>query len=131
VLDFTRSEQRTVVFLLVCFGLGTVIKSFRHFHQSMPALREDNLLSTGETAGRYGIDDQSDEGRVLQPASIPINRASPEQLVPIPGIGPVLAKRIVEYRIRCGGFRSLDELMKVRGIGKKSYDKISPFLVLE
>ena len=47
--------------------------------------------------------------------------ATLEQLDGLDGIGPTLAKRIVEYRERHGGFRSLDELREVEGIGDKRF----------
>ena len=52
-------------------------------------------------------------------AKVHLSSASPEQLDGIDGIGPTLAERIVEYRDAHGGFRSLDELAEVEGIGEK------------
>ena len=50
-----------------------------------------------------------------------LNRATPRQLDGLPGIGPVLAGRIIEYRERKGSFRSVSELRAVSGIGEKRY----------
>ncbi len=50
---------------------------------------------------------------------ININTASISQLVKLPGIGPKKAKRIVETRRKIGGFKRLQDIMKVKGIGKK------------
>lgn len=52
-------------------------------------------------------------------AQVHLSTATPEQLDGIDGIGPTLAERIVEYRDAHGGFRSLDELAEVEGIGEK------------
>jgi len=52
-------------------------------------------------------------------AKVHLSTATPEQLDGIDGIGPTLAERIVEYRDAHGGFRSLDELAEVEGIGEK------------
>jgi len=60
-----------------------------------------------------------------------INEAAPEELERIRGIGPVLARRIVSFRQKEGGFRSLEELKKVRGIGPVTYKEIKPYLVLK
>lgn len=58
---------------------------------------------------------------------VDINRATEEQLEEhLYGIGPALARRIVEYRNRHGGFRSVEELREVRGIGEKTLEKIRP-----
>jgi len=61
---------------------------------------------------------------------IPLNRATEEDLDRLPGIGPSLAQRIVEYRERRGGFSSLDELMVVNGIKEKTFKKIKGYLTL-
>ena len=52
-------------------------------------------------------------------AKIHLSSATAEQLDEVDGIGPTLADRIVEYRDVHGGFRSLDELAEVDGIGEK------------
>jgi competence protein ComEA len=53
-----------------------------------------------------------------------INTASVEQLSALPGVGPSLAARIVEYRQKSGGFKTANELMNVKGIGEKSFAKL-------
>lgn len=62
------------------------------------------------------------------PARVNINTASVEQLVEVPGIGPALAARIVEHRQKAGAFKSLQELMNVKGIGERSFQKLQPYL---
>jgi competence protein ComEA len=54
-------------------------------------------------------------------AKVSLATATPEQLDGIDGIGPTLARRIVEYRQARGGFRSVDELRQVEGIGEKRF----------
>ena len=55
---------------------------------------------------------------------ININTADEKELQNIRGIGPVIAGRIVEYRQQNGGFKSIDEIKKVRGIGSKTFEKM-------
>lgn len=59
-----------------------------------------------------------------------LNRASPAELDRLPGIGPVLARRIVEHRERHGPFRSADELLGVPGIGTRLLERIRPHVRL-
>ncbi|MDX2018238.1 MAG: ComEA family DNA-binding protein [Planctomycetota bacterium] len=56
-------------------------------------------------------------------APIDLNRATKEQLEMLPGIGPALAQRIIDDRTARGPFRSVDDLDRVSGIGKKTIDK--------
>jgi len=59
-----------------------------------------------------------------------INTESEEGLTALPGIGAKSAKAIVEERNKRGGFKNLDEIMRVPGIGRKLYRKIRPYLIL-
>ncbi len=61
-------------------------------------------------------------------ATVNINSASAAQLDELPGIGPKVAQRIVEYRQKNGPFRKVEELMNVKGIGEKSFLKLKPQL---
>ncbi|MCP4633834.1 MAG: helix-hairpin-helix domain-containing protein [candidate division Zixibacteria bacterium] len=62
---------------------------------------------------------------------IKINSASAVELISLPGIGPVLAQRIVEYRESGKEFASRDDLIKIRGIGQKNVEKIMPHIKFE
>ncbi|MCS7065999.1 MAG: helix-hairpin-helix domain-containing protein [Fimbriimonadales bacterium] len=61
---------------------------------------------------------------------VDLNRATAEELEALPGIGPVLAARIVEYRQMRGRFQSVDELLEVRGIGPKRLEQLRPYVVV-
>ncbi|MFE4048050.1 helix-hairpin-helix domain-containing protein [Streptomyces sp. YIM B13518] len=57
-------------------------------------------------------------------APVSLNTATPDQLDALPGVGPVLAQHIVDYRTRNGGFRSVDELREVNGIGDRRFAEL-------
>jgi competence protein ComEA len=57
-----------------------------------------------------------------------INSASVEQLSALPGVGAKLAARIVEHRQKSGAFKSVQELMNVKGVGEKNFEKLQPYL---
>ncbi|MEU9306190.1 ComEA family DNA-binding protein [Streptomyces sp. NPDC048256] len=55
------------------------------------------------------------------PAPISLNTATVDQFDTLPGVGPVLAQHIIDYRAQHGGFRSVDELREVNGIGERRF----------
>jgi len=57
-----------------------------------------------------------------------INRATREELMTLPGIGPVLAGRIVSYREEKGPFTDISEVKEVNGIGQKRFERIEPWV---
>lgn len=63
-------------------------------------------------------------------AAINLNTATVAQLETIPGIGKATAERILEYRQKNGGFKKVEDLMNVRGIGEKSFLKMKPLITV-
>jgi len=61
-------------------------------------------------------------------ATINLNTATLDQLETLPGIGRKTAERILEQRQKSGGFKKIEELMNVKGIGEKSFLKIKPMV---
>lgn len=55
---------------------------------------------------------------------VSLNTATVEQLDTLPGVGPVLARHIIDYRAQHGGFRSIDELREVNGIGDRRFAEL-------
>ena len=60
-----------------------------------------------------------------------LNAATPEQLQRIPGVGPALAKRIVEFRAKKGGFKRIEELLAIPGISEKKWQVLREYLTVE
>jgi competence protein ComEA len=105
---------------------------------AMPPPAGEAAITTGEFG--TGTHLESQEGRLpgrksdLQPKTpgraIDPNLSSQEDLETLPGIGPVLAKRIIDYRRTHGAYKKIDDLRKVSGIGRKKLAKIKPYLTI-
>lgn len=61
-------------------------------------------------------------------APLSLNTATAEQLETLPGVGPVLAQHMIDYRTENNGFRSVDELREVNGIGDRRFADIHPLV---
>lgn len=69
-------------------------------------------------------------GGAVHPPGAPVslNSATADQLDALPGIGPVMARRIIDYRTEHGGFTSVDELREVNGIGERRFADLRPLV---
>lgn len=65
-----------------------------------------------------------------KPGMISLNQASQSELEQLPGVGPVLAARLVDWRTSNGGFKKIEDLQRVSGIGQKMYEAIKPMVTL-
>ena len=59
-----------------------------------------------------------------------LNSATASQIATLPGVGEKAALRIIEYREKNGGFKKIEELMNVKGIGEKSFLKLKPLVTV-
>ena len=76
--------------------------------------------------------EKTDKAKLAATASAPINlnTATVAQLETLPGIGSRTAQLIVEHRQKNGGFKKIEELMNIKGIGEKSFLKIKPLVTV-
>ena len=99
------SERRVLIFIIVVLLVGSVV----------------GLLYTAPA--------KTTKSFTTFPISI--NSATTEELILLPGIGEVTAKKILEYRIKNKGFKTKDEIMEVKGIGKVKFEKIKDKICIE
>lgn len=64
------------------------------------------------------------------PKVLDLNQASLGDIETLPGIGPVLAQRVIDYRASAGKFQSVEELRHVKGIGAKKLERLRPFVAV-
>jgi competence protein ComEA len=70
------------------------------------------------------------KGKAASTEKVNLNTATIEQLQTLPGIGPAMAKRVIEYRTKVGKFNKIEEIINVKGIGEKKFQKIKDRLLI-
>ncbi len=65
-----------------------------------------------------------------QPHVVDLNRATAQELESLPGIGAVLAERVIAYRKSVGRFQTVEDLREVAGIGSKKFDRLKPLVTV-
>lgn len=90
-------------------------------------------LATSDTSSTVGepFDSHTHQNTTVrriapEPSSIDLNRATLHELEQLPRVGPKIAKRIIAFREAYGPFRSVEELLSVRGIGPKTLELMRP-----
>jgi comEA protein len=114
-----RLEQRIgiAVFsgLITCLAISYSLKSSQQIVQ--PAGAETIALDSAKE-------------KISQSKIINLNAATRYELTKLPGIGPKLAERIVEYRDAHGSFSFPEEIMRVKGIGDKKYQAMADMITV-
>lgn len=123
-------ESAQIKFLMgVTLLLAALIVVYNAFY--IPDAVSFTQISTDGSQSEELESGQTEKEEEKNPGKVPINRADETELDTLPGIGPALAKAIVEYREENGGFSSLEELMEVPGIGEKKFAELKDRVSLE
>ncbi len=109
MFSLTHAERKVLLFIAILILCGATLKFFKVRLYGQPEQAYDQVYS----------------GKAVL---IDINTASQEELEIIPGIGPELANRILEYRVQNGQFQTLQDLHKVKGIGDKKLQAIKDYI---
>ena len=94
------------------------------------ALAASAALAASRPAVALPAEKQSDAKTAQSGGMVDINTAGVEELMSVPGIGEVIAQRIVEFREKNGAYASVEDLIKVQGIGEKSLEKLRPYVTV-
>jgi comEA protein len=132
MLGFTRNEQKVLLFLSVCFVTGGSIKIYQEHYQPLPKAPGERIIQKSTEPGFVAVS-ISQEKKIETGSffNVQLNTADQIELERIPGIGPVMARRILSYRQSKGRFHSVDELLNVKGIGPKKLQKIRPYVQIQ
>lgn len=89
---------------------------------------EGKVYITTESGNNVIIKDKVEGGKKQK---VNINEAKQEDFEQLPGIGPSIAKKIIEYREQNGKFTSIDELQEVKGIGEAKLENIKEYITVK
>ena len=99
--------------------------------RTVPAQAESALPSVPAASSPTGKPTEAATQPPTEPGPLDLNRATTQELTTLPGIGEVLAQRIVDYREAHGPFRSVEELIAVEGIGEGKLEKLRELVTVE
>jgi competence protein ComEA len=81
-------------------------------------------------AGEYQLERMSGERALTLGLALDLNSATAEDLEALPGIGPVLARRIIQHRENHGPYQKIEDLLAVHGMGKKKLAQLAPLVMV-
>ena len=92
----------------------------------------EKMTAAAQSAATQGVTGGAYVGssKPLPEGMVNINTADEKELDKLPGIGPAMAKRIVEYRTENGAFQAPEEIKRVKGIGDAKYEKMKDKIAL-
>jgi len=140
MLELSRIEKRFLLFFMPFFLLGCLWHYYRK--ASAGAVRIDWQADQKERIRDFAQpfhpspkpalpSSMQEQKHALISGKVNINTATERELVRLPRIGPVMAKRIIEHRTLYGPFQKSADLMDVKGIGEKTYQRIRDQVIIE
>jgi competence protein ComEA len=132
-LALTATERRVLLFVTGAFVAGLGIRFYQETFPATPSFdyaAADSAFAALSSAATDATDEDGESGPVA-PGPLNLNTATKHQLVALPGIGEVMAERILRHREDHGPFRDIEELRSIKGISKRSLEKLKPLVTVD
>jgi competence ComEA-like helix-hairpin-helix protein len=129
-LEQMSAGARATLAVLGALALVALVVLGRQYRQPHLMIAEAPPLGVSASTPSLAQAAQWDQA-VDAVRQVDVNAADVAELERLPGVGPALARRIVEERECCGPFRSPEDLTRVRGIGPKTRERLEPYVTVE
>jgi competence protein ComEA len=130
-LALTPTERNVILFLTLTLVVGAAI---RFYQDTVPPNRQFDYSALDSTFAVFQKHVAADSIRQEKGKSnrvVNINIAGKAELTSLPGIGAVLAERIIRQREEQGEFEAISDLQKIKGISKKKFEKLKPLVDIQ
>lgn len=131
---FTSQEKTIIKFLAGSLLLGTIVTAYRHWYSpelSMANMNLESFKAASEKPWGDSLNKGMENKEIQSLIIININTSNKDELMTVPGIGPVMAGRIIRYREDFGPYKTLEDIQRVKGIGVKTLERIKPYIKIE
>ncbi len=128
MIYLTKQERLVLIFLAAALAVGAAVKVFRGERAPLPprpAAVEFDLTRPQPPLDAAALTE------ITAPRKINVNAANASELCNLPGVGPVIGRRIVAYREAHGPFEKAEDLTAVEGIGPATVGKIEPYITCD
>jgi competence ComEA-like helix-hairpin-helix protein len=129
ILALTTAERRVLLFLVVGCVLGLGIKVSRDVFAS-PSNFDYSASDSAFAAHSASLTNDADQ-KADHAGPVHVNGATKHQLMTLPGIGDVMAERMILDRQDNGPYTSVESLARVRGIGPKRVEQLRPLVIID
>lgn len=133
MFGFTKQEKIVFFFLVIVFIIGTGITAYqRSAFKNSANEYKDKYAQLDSRFNNYSRQDSmQNKIEKSKQALININTADKQELMKLPGIGPALSDRIIQYRKNTGLFKTKRDIINIKGIGDKKFKQIEPLISVE
>ncbi len=144
MLNLTRQERLVIQFLALFFLIGSGIHIIRNISKSSnvvtfldEGIEAQEFQNEADRVDSVYFSRQQENPDVSEPnvaelvSRVNLNTATMSELMKLPQVGEVTAQRIIDYRDEHNGFSTVEDLIKVKGIGKKTFERIKQGVSVE
>lgn len=144
---FTKQHITVIAFLLCTFSLGIILmlSGYKGLKPKKDSNNEKEIITSAFEKHEKLLadiknnkdrleqekDNQKNISRKIPDKKVNINLALEDELIDLPEIGPATAEKIIAYREQAGKFKSIEEIMNVKGIGQKKFEKLRDYITIE